>query len=80
MEFKEVKKGWEVQFVDSNKKILTALVTSVEEKTFYVETLYFVESTKNWETKKMYWYKSGKNVNRFHNWGNAIKVVNKWNN
>ncbi len=78
--FKDVKKGYEIEFIDSNKQKTTALVSNVDEKTFSVETWYFIESEKEWDIKTLYWFKSGKKVNRFHNWGNAIKIVNKWNN
>ncbi len=76
--FENVKKGYEVQFVNSNGNIENALVNYVDNKKFSIEVLRYSEHKKEYYSLKMSWFLSGKKTNRFFNYGNAIKIVNKW--
>jgi len=34
---------------------------------------------KEFYTSQMTWFLSGKKTNRFYNYGEALRIVNKWN-
>ena len=79
--FENVKIGYEIDFIDSDGKTQRGIVDSVNNKTFSVKVFKLNKSNK--ETYEIYglkliWFLSGKKTNRFHNYGKAIRIVNKW--
>ena len=75
--FENVKLGYEIEFINSENKIERGIVNSLDDKKFTVEVLKYSNYNKNWYTSKMNWYLSGKKTNRFYNYGNALRIVNK---
>jgi len=76
--FENVKKGYEVEFLNSDNKLETALVSYVDDKKFTIEVLRYSNFKKEYYSLKMSWFLSGKKTNRFYNYGNANRIVNRW--
>ena len=74
----DVKKGYEIEFINEDNRVETALVNYVGDKKFSVKVFRRNEAEKKWCEKELTWFLSGKKTNRFYNWGNALRVVNKW--
>lgn len=75
--FKNVKKGYEIEFLNSEGKIQNALVTDVNNKKFSVEVIKYSEFKKEYYSSKLTWFLSGKKTSRFYNYGDAKRIVNK---
>ena len=76
--FKNVKIGNEIEFLNSDNKTETALVKSVSDKKFTIKVLRFSKAKNSFYDLEMSFFLSGKKTNRHYNYGNAIKIVNKW--
>ncbi len=77
--FQNVKKGYEVEFLNSENKLETALVNYVDDKKFTIEVIRYSNFKKEWYSLQFSWFLSGKKTSRFHNYGNAYRIVNKIN-
>jgi len=75
--FKNVKIGNEIEFLNSDNKIETALVKSVSDKKFTIKALRFSKAKNSFYELEMSFFLSGKKTNRYYNYGNAIRIVNK---
>jgi len=75
--FENVQVGDEVEFLNSNGKLETALVSHVDNKRFSVKVLRYAEYSNKWHDKSMHWFISGKKTSRFYNYGCAKRIVNK---
>ena len=75
--FKNVKIGNEIEFLNSDNKIETALVKSVSDKKFTIKVLRFSKAKNSFYELEMSFFLSGKKTNRYYNYGNAIRIVNK---
>ncbi len=75
---KNVKKGYEIEFLNSEGKLQNALVTDVNNKMFTVEVVKYSEFKKEFYSSKFTWFLSGKKTSRFYNYGDAKRIVNKW--
>jgi len=78
MSFKNVKKGYEIEFLNTEGKLQNALVTDVNNKTFTVEVVKYSELKKEFYSSNFSWFLSGKKTSRFYNYGEAKRIVNKW--
>ena len=76
--FENVKVGYEVEFLNTKGKVERALVNYVDDKKFSAEVLMYSKTNKECYSLNMNWFLSGKKTNRFYNYGNALRIVNKW--
>ena len=76
--FQGIQIGDEIEFIDSNDKIETALVTFVNNKKFSVEVQRYNKFKNYWYSRVLDWTLNGKKLNRYHNHGIATRVVNRW--
>ena len=56
--FENVKKGYEVEFLNSDNKLETGLVSYVDDKKFIIEVLRYSNFEKEYYTLKMSWFLS----------------------
>jgi len=78
--FEEIKKGYEVEFINSEGKLENGLVTYLDNKIFGVQTTKYSELKKEFYSMNYKWYLSGKKTSRYYNYGEVKRIVNKWNN
>ena len=78
--FEEVKKGHEIEFINNEGKLENALVTYLDDKIFGVQITKYSQLKKEFYSRNYKWFLSGKNINWKHNYGEAKRIVNKWNN
>lgn len=76
--FENVKKGYEVEFLNEKKMFERALVNYVDDKKFSVKVLRYSNHKKEWKDLKFTWFLSGKKTNRYYNYGAALRVVNNY--
>ncbi len=76
--FEDVKIGYEIEFINSENKIERGIVDDVDCKKFTVEVLRYSKQDKSYYPLKLAWFLSGKKTNKFYNYGEAIRIVNKW--
>ena len=74
--FKNVKKGYEVEFLNDKKMLERALVSYVDDKKFSVKVLRYSNHKKEWYELELNWFLSGKRTSRYHNYGEALRIVN----
>ena len=77
--FKNIKIGDEVEFLNSSNQLETSLVNYIDDKKFSVDVLRYNKFKNEWYyTTLAFYLKSGKKTNRFYNYGDATRIVNKW--
>ena len=77
--FENVKIGYEIEFLNSKGKTENAMVVDVDDKKFSIEVLNYCKFEKEYHASKLSWFLSGKKTNRFYTYGDAKRVVTKWN-
>lgn len=75
--FQNVKKGYEIEFLNTKNQLERGLVNYVDNKKFSVEVLRYNKVKKEWYSLKMTWFLSGKKTSRFHIYGDALRIINK---
>ena len=78
--FENVQLGHEIEFLNSDNKLQTALVNYVDDRKFSVEVLKYNKLKKEFYSMELSFYLSGKKTNRYYNYGSATRIVNKWKN
>lgn len=75
--FENINISDEIEFINSNYQKELGIVNFVNEKKFTVSVLSYSKQN-GFKELNLNFFKSGKKTNRFYNYGNATRIVNKW--
>ena len=73
-----IKKGYEVEYLSSENKTESGLVSYVNDKKFGVRVLKYSKHNNEFYTVTLHFFLSGKKTSRHHTNGDVIRIANKW--